>query len=481
MQGLDKNNQDIHYQEMFAEYKAYDGNEPYVFLSYSHADFEEVKYFLELLKKNHFRFWFDEGIKSGSEWADEISQRIRNCVQFVVFISSNSIESSNVKDEVHIAVKYGIEIIRIHLDETELNGGLELQLDRRQALYRHKYKLMDFEDRFCAALSIKTVYSESDISQIAQKNLYERYEINECIGKGGTAKVYLAKSKSTGTMVVVKSATIANSQVGDNIKEYFNIERKVLSKRISCFAPHIYDSYADSTSVYLVENFIEGVSLNEMKKITVYELIKIIIEIAKILKRYHENGIVHCDVKPKHIICNKEGCFLIDFGASKDIDDEERQYIMGTPGYAAPEQLSTYIDKKDIYGNTTLLLGNEGHIDNRTDIFGLGRTLKRMLRKIMSKEDNLAEDIQTGVLFNLMEQDGLNGTDYNNTSSDSFDCEKNNIFFNIPDPLLHAIVDKMTMHKKEDRFNSMDEVIQVLNDYLKLQDIHRQQTEPMLF
>ena len=461
-----KNSPDAYYQEMYASYKAYNGNEPYIFLSYSHADFENVKPFLDLLKRNHFRFWFDEGIKSGVEWADEISKKIRGCLQFIVFISANSIQSDNVKDEVHIAYKYGIEIIRIHLDETELHGGLELKLDRKQALYKHKYEQLDLEDRFCSALNIKTVYSKSDISQGAKKLLNEQYEISNCIGTGGTARVYIGKRKSTGSAVVIKSATIEKSQIGNSIKEYFCCEKSILSQQISHFVPQVFDFYSDETSVYLVESFIDGTSLREMKHLTVDELVRIIIETAKVLKRYHENGIIHCDIKPKHIICNQEGCFLIDFGASRRINEKNQPYIMGTPGYAAPEQLSTYIDKKEIYENTTMITGEGGNIDGRTDIFGLGRTLKRMLRVIYSGDIGSNKEV-TAVLFNLSELSIIETT--SETANDK-SGEDNSSLFNIPDPLLRAIVDKMTRHKKEDRFNSMEEVIEVLTDYLQLRN-----------
>ena len=279
------------------------------------------------------------------------------------------------------------------------------------------------------------------------------------------SKVYRGKSKTTGTKVIIKSANVTNSEIGNNVKEYFNVERNVLSRRISCFSPQVYDYYSNETSIFMVESFIEGATLNEIKDLTVSELVKIIIKTARILNSYHENGLIHCDVKPKHIICQNGECFLIDYGAAKDMSEKTQGYIMGTEGYAAPEQKITYINESDLLKNETLGSGLGGRIDQRTDIFGLGRTLKRMMQIITCGDCELG-NMTTGVLFNLEEQNGFEEDTSSNEEALKNDPEKDRFF--IADPLLRAIADKMTAERKEDRFQSMLEVEEVLGDYLRL-------------
>ena len=46
----------------------YEGDEPYLFLSYSHKDSEKAGKIIRVLKKNGFRVWYDEGITPGAEW-----------------------------------------------------------------------------------------------------------------------------------------------------------------------------------------------------------------------------------------------------------------------------------------------------------------------------------------------------------------------------------------------------------------------------
>lgn len=73
---------------------------PYIFVSYSRKDEEEVQEILHILRKNHIRFWYDMGLKSGAEWAEELGEKIDKCEQFMVLLSPNSVESKYVKKEI---------------------------------------------------------------------------------------------------------------------------------------------------------------------------------------------------------------------------------------------------------------------------------------------------------------------------------------------------------------------------------------------
>lgn len=112
----------------------YNGNEPYIFVSYAHKDYFLVEQFLKCFSENKYRFWYDEGIKSGSEWSGFIVERIDKAEAFVVFLSANAIVSENVKDEIHVAVSTKKHVVVIKLDDTVLSGGLLLKLDRKQAI-----------------------------------------------------------------------------------------------------------------------------------------------------------------------------------------------------------------------------------------------------------------------------------------------------------------------------------------------------------
>ena len=56
-----------------ARFQPYEGQEPYIFASYSHRDSETVLPILDALNKRGFRVWYDEGIPWTAEWKDGLS------------------------------------------------------------------------------------------------------------------------------------------------------------------------------------------------------------------------------------------------------------------------------------------------------------------------------------------------------------------------------------------------------------------------
>ncbi|MBQ1406883.1 MAG: toll/interleukin-1 receptor domain-containing protein, partial [Eubacterium sp.] len=80
---------------------AYLGNEPYIFLSYSHADNEAALEVISALNENGYRVWYDDGITPGAEWDANIAEHIKDCSFFISLISKNYLSSSNCRDELN--------------------------------------------------------------------------------------------------------------------------------------------------------------------------------------------------------------------------------------------------------------------------------------------------------------------------------------------------------------------------------------------
>lgn len=171
---------------------AYTGSEPYIFISYSHKD-SEVMDILHEITSSGYRVWYDEGIKSGRNWADEISMRLKNCSQFVVFISNNAIESENVKDEIHIAVKYRLDMQVIYLEEVKLEGGLELQLDRKQAIHKNQYSTQSgFYNQLIKGLAVEAYQQKENAVSTAKSSMEDVYEIVSTVYSSPFKKIYIA-------------------------------------------------------------------------------------------------------------------------------------------------------------------------------------------------------------------------------------------------------------------------------------------------
>ncbi len=438
---------------------------PYIFISYSHADSKEVLGIIDFLKENHFNVWYDEGIKSGYEWADEISRRIKHCKQFICFISRNSIESKSVKDEINIAWKYNINTIVVYLEKVELDGGLEMQLDRKQAIMKYALDEQEFRRKLSSSISQDVVNIKNNKDTVDDTRVIDKYEVIRKLSSGGTATTYLAKHKATGMLVVLKHGVFDDTVSGQRIKRSFEKERNALSKNASPFVPDIFDYYCDDENVYLVESYIEGKPIGSINYLSLTEKIELFIKAAKVLRDLHNKGMYHCDLKPEHIIVNNHGCFIIDLGSAEDMfvttPDDVR---MGTVAYAAPEQFVSYNGENDIFGNYQYNKDSsaesevfplvpppvpEKRIDERTDIYALG--------KVMVKVISNSETLDDGVTVGMSEVTTVLFADVAKTLGE---------FSN--NPLLQAIIEKMVREEKGNRYNNMDEVIKVLEDFLKI-------------
>lgn len=103
----------------------YEGDQPYIFISYSHIDRPEVIKIIRLLQGKRYRVWYDEGIDPGTEWDENIAEHIEKCEFFLAMISANYINSLNCKDEIKYARDLGKSQTLVYLEETQLPGQCE--------------------------------------------------------------------------------------------------------------------------------------------------------------------------------------------------------------------------------------------------------------------------------------------------------------------------------------------------------------------
>lgn len=120
---------------------AYTGDEPYIFISYSHQDSSIVMNVIKSIIEMGFRVWYDEGIELGQDFPTDIANKIENCTQFVPFISKSSVNSWWVKKEIKLAEYYRRKIMPIYLEETILAKEIEHIIAIIQGIM--KYKVTD--------------------------------------------------------------------------------------------------------------------------------------------------------------------------------------------------------------------------------------------------------------------------------------------------------------------------------------------------
>lgn len=139
-----------------------------------------------------------------------------------------------------------------------------------------------------------------------------------------------------------------------------------LCEIVSPNLPEVYDAITLDDGQLILEEFVDGATVAEIMeggKIRLRGAKKILSEVCNALSVIHSQGFVHRDVKPENILVNKTGrVVLIDFNASRKITNARQDTeILGTVGYASPEQLGV------------------SHTDERTDIYAAGVLLNVMV------------------------------------------------------------------------------------------------------
>ena len=174
-----------------------------------------------------------------------------------------------------------------------------------------------------------------------------KYEVIKSLGKGSMGKVFLVKKNNS--FFALKESPNTNFFEKSNKGKTFSNEAKLLSNIVHPGLPDFYDCFELGTNNYILMEYIEGSSLedilNEEKgPLREKDVLNWGIHLCEILFYLHTlkpQPVIYRDLKPSNIIITDEGLArLIDFGVSrrynpgKDRDTER----LGTPGYAAPEQ-----------------------------------------------------------------------------------------------------------------------------------------------
>ncbi len=144
-------------KNLIAPFDAYKGREPYIFISYAHRNSSIVFRHITRLREEGFRIWYDEGIDPGTDWSDEIARALSGAAVFLVFVSPEMVASHNVKKEIVFALSRRKPMFAVHVVDTILPDGLDMQLSNIQALFEGRFNDREkFYERLIAALPQET-------------------------------------------------------------------------------------------------------------------------------------------------------------------------------------------------------------------------------------------------------------------------------------------------------------------------------------
>lgn len=150
----------------FEYFKPYEGDKPYIFVSYAHANDAEVLPIISDMHKRGYNIWYDEGIEVGSEWQECIASHLADAHLVIAFISNAYIKSDNCRREMHYALSKRIKTINVFLEKTELTPGMEMQIGNIFALMKYTFPSKEhfFEKLYTSPLLNSENFSDADSS-----------------------------------------------------------------------------------------------------------------------------------------------------------------------------------------------------------------------------------------------------------------------------------------------------------------------------
>ncbi len=219
--------------------------------------------------------------------------------------------------------------------------------------------------------------------------LADRYAIQEKLGEGGMAAVYLAEDLKHHRKVAVKV-------LRPELSAILGAERFLKEIEVTANLQHpnilpLYDSGEADTFLYYVMPYIEGDTLRDKldreKQLGVEEAVKIGEAVASALQYAHEHDIVHRDIKPENILLQSGQALVADFGIALAVRQAggtrltETGLSLGTPHYMSPEQAA-----------------GDREVDARSDIYSLGAMVYESLTGDPPHTGNTVQAIVAKVL-----------------------------------------------------------------------------------
>lgn len=215
-----------------------------------------------------------------------------------------------------------------------------------------------------------------------------KYEILAELGQGGMGRVYKVLHRGLHKVYALKMlhAHLASDK---SLIARFHNEARIMASLHHRNIIQVFDIDHEGDQHYFVMEYVEGLTLSDVLKgrapLPITEAIGISRQISAALAYAHQRQppVIHRDVKPSNIMLESDTGRVVvtDFGIAKLLDTERTRHTLtgftvGTPGYAAPEQLRSVKD-----------------IDGRADIFPLGLVLYEMLAGRSCFEDMTPEEI----------------------------------------------------------------------------------------
>ena len=245
---------------------------------------------------------------------------------------------------------------------------------------------------------LASVTSESFVGQTVGS-----FKILSQLGRGGMGVVYLAQDSKLGRKVALKLLPEEFTRREDLVRR-FALEAKAASGLNHPNIVTVYEIGQTGASEYIATEYIEGETLRQhfaRGRMSLREVLDVVIQIAGALAAAHGAGIIHRDIKPENIMLRPDGYVkILDFGLAKAVSGA----LPGSRQPAADLEASTLVKMETEPGamiGTVYYMAPEQarglDVDARADIFSFGVITYEMLagRRPFGGETNLDALIST--------------------------------------------------------------------------------------
>lgn len=229
------------------------------------------------------------------------------------------------------------------------------------------------------------------------KGTIGRFELVRSLGKGSQGSVYLAQDSVLDRLVAIKVLIEQSENLSSQLKDGVSLEARISSKLQHPNIVSLYDAGRCEDEMYLVFEFVEGMTLaqrlRENGALSIAQATRIMMPVLDAVATAHRTGIVHLDLSPRNILITEFGTpKVMDFGLSRFANQipKHRKMAVGTLHYMAPEHF----------------LG--GALCPATDVFALGSMFYEMVTGHMAIKGSSLTEIQQNILCASVDMDLLN-------------------------------------------------------------------------
>jgi eukaryotic-like serine/threonine-protein kinase len=166
-----------------------------------------------------------------------------------------------------------------------------------------------------------------------------RYVVKTLVGRGGMGSVYAAHDQRLGRDVALK--VLREDLAADATERArFIREGQIAAQIVHPYVVRTYDAGDDPVGPFLVQELLQGQTLDQVGLLPPRQAAGIIGGIASALAAIHGRGYVHCDIKPQNILLRATTGtpVLLDFGIAR-AEGAATTTLIATPHYLAPERV----------------------------------------------------------------------------------------------------------------------------------------------